>query len=56
MNSQPPTYTYDKEADVLYVSFIPGEEATAAVELNENILLRLHRVERRAIGLTFNDF
>ncbi len=51
-----PTYSYDKEADVLYVSFAPGEKATAAVELNENVLLRFNRAEKRAIGLTLMDF
>jgi uncharacterized protein YuzE len=51
-----PTYQYDQEVDVLYVSFVPGEKATAAVELNDNILLRFNRVEQRAIGLTFMDF
>ena len=51
-----PTYDYDKEADILYISFSPGEKATTAVELNENILLRLNRDERRAIGLTLMDF
>ena len=49
-------YDYDKEADVLYISFSPGEIPTAAVELNENILLRFNRDERRAIGLTLMDF
>ena len=51
-----PTYSYDKEADVLYISFSPGEKATAAVELNENILLRFNRAEKRAVGLTLMDF
>ena len=51
-----PTYSYDKEADVLYVSFAPGERSTAAVELNENILLRFNRAEGRAVGLTLLDF
>lgn len=51
-----PTYSYDKEADVLYISFSPGEKATAAVELNDNILLRFNRTEKRAIGLTLMDF
>lgn len=50
------TYDYDKEADVLYISFSPGENATAAVELNDNILLRFNRAERRVIGLTLMDF
>ncbi|MEW5989578.1 MAG: DUF2283 domain-containing protein [Chloroflexota bacterium] len=53
---QIPTYSYDNEADVLYISFSPGEKATAAVELNDNILLRFNRAERRAIGLTLMDF
>jgi predicted nucleic acid-binding protein len=29
------TDSYDKDADVLYVSFAPGEKATTAVELND---------------------
>lgn len=55
MNNKP-TYSYDKEADVLYISFSPGEKATSAVELNDNILLRFNRTEQRAIGLTLMDF
>jgi len=54
--SQIPTYSYDKEADVLYISFAPGEKATAAVELNDQILLRFNRAEKRAVGLTLMDF
>ncbi|RIK43729.1 MAG: DUF2283 domain-containing protein [Chloroflexi bacterium] len=54
--SNTPSYSYDKEAYVLYISFSPGEKATAAVELNDNILLRFNRAERRAIGLTLMDF
>ncbi|MFQ5864292.1 MAG: DUF2283 domain-containing protein [bacterium] len=50
------TYHYDKEVDVLYISFSPGEKATTAVGLNDNILLRLNRDEKRAIGLTLMDF
>jgi uncharacterized protein YuzE len=53
---QKPTYSYDKEADVLYISFSPGEKAATAVELNDNMLLRFNRVEKRAIGLTLMDF
>ena len=51
-----PTYDYDKEADVLYVCFVPGETATSAVELNDNILLRFNRANKRAVGLTLMDF
>ncbi len=50
------TFSYDKEADVLYISFAPGEQATAAVELNDNVLLRFNRAEKRAVGLTLMDF
>ncbi len=53
---QEPVYSYDKEVDVLYISFSPGERATSAVELNANILLRLNRQEKRAVGLTLMDF
>jgi uncharacterized protein YuzE len=49
-------YYYDEEVDILYVSFSEGEKASAAVELNDNILLRFNRAEKRAIGLTLMDF
>jgi len=55
MNKEP-VLSYDKEANVLYISFSPGEKATTAVELNDNILLRFNRAEKRAIGLTLMDF
>jgi len=51
-----PMYSYDKEADVLYISFAPGETPTAAVELHDNILLRFNLAAKRAIGLTLMDF
>jgi uncharacterized protein YuzE len=51
-----PTYAYDKEADILYISFAPGETPTAAVELHNNILLRFNLAEKRAVGLTLMDF
>ena len=51
-----PTYSYDKEADILYISFAPGEKPTAAVELNDNILLRFNLTEKRVVGLTLMDF
>ncbi len=54
--SQAPTYSYDNEADVLYISFAPGETPTAAVELHDNILLRFNLTEKRAVGLTLMDF
>ena len=55
-NGARPTYSYDKEADVLYISFAPGETPTAAVEFNDNILLRFNLAEKRAVGLTLMDF
>ena len=56
MTVENPVYSYDKDADVLYISFCPGEKATTAVELNDAILLRLNREERRAVGVTLMDF
>jgi uncharacterized protein YuzE len=56
MKNRKTTFSYDKEADVLYISFAPGEKPTAAVELNSNILLRFNREEERAVGLTLLDF
>ena len=50
-----PTYFYDQEGDILYVSFYPGEKGTG-VELNGNILLRFDKEKKRALGLTFFDF
>jgi len=54
--SQNPTYFYDEDVDVLYISFSPGEKATGAVGLHDNILLRFNFAEKRAIGLTLMDF
>lgn len=54
--NQEPHYSYDKEVDILYISFSPGEKAVTAVELNDNILLRFNKAEKRAIGLTLMDF
>jgi uncharacterized protein YuzE len=49
------SFNYDEISDTLYVSFEPGEKATG-VELNEHILLRLNKNERRAVGLTFFEY
>jgi uncharacterized protein YuzE len=54
--AEAPTYSYNEEADVLYISFAPGEIPTAAVELHDNILLRFNLTERHAVGLTLIDF
>ncbi|GAB4426310.1 MAG: hypothetical protein Fur0044_24350 [Anaerolineae bacterium] len=50
-----PTFNYDELSDTLYVSFAPGEGATG-IELNDHILLRINKPERRAIGLTFFEY
>lgn len=41
------TYSYDEQADVMYISFYPGEKATTSVLLTDHILLRLNYSERR---------
>ena len=38
-----------------HVSFAPGKKATG-IELNDHILLRINKAERRAIGLTFFEY
>lgn len=50
-----PNFNYDEISDTLYISFNPGEKATG-IELNDHILLRVNKKERRAIGLTFFDY
>ena len=50
-----PIFNYDEMSDTLYVSFHPGEKATG-IELNDHILLRINKNERRAIGLTFFEY
>ena len=50
-----PVFNFDEMSNILYVSFGPGEEATG-IELNDHILLRINKNERRAIGLTFFEY
>lgn len=50
-----PVFHYDEVSDTLDVSFGSGEAATG-IELNEHILLRINKQERRAIGLTFFEY
>ncbi|MBX2999853.1 MAG: DUF2283 domain-containing protein [Caldilineaceae bacterium] len=49
------TLKYDEPSDTLYISFAPGEKATG-IELNENLLLRVNKAERRAVGLTIFNY
>lgn len=46
---------YEEEGDILEIVF-DGVEATCAVELTDNIVLRFHSQQRRAAGLTLLDF
>ncbi len=50
-----PVSNYDEASDTLYVSFSPGEKGTG-IELNDHILLRISKAERRAVGLTFFEY
>jgi uncharacterized protein YuzE len=50
-----PIFNYDEISDTLYVSFSPGEHATG-IELNDHIILRINKHERRAIGITFLEY
>ena len=50
-----PIINYDETSDALHVSFEPGVQATG-IELNENILLRIDKNRRKAIGLTFFNY
>lgn len=47
--------SYDEMSDTLYVSFEAGEKATG-IELNNNILLRIDKDKRKAIGVTIFDY
>jgi len=46
---------YDETSDTLYMSFIPGVKATG-IELNEHILLRIDKENRKAVGITFLNY
>jgi uncharacterized protein YuzE len=50
-----PIFNYDEISDALHVSFSPGEHATG-IELNDHIILRINKHERRAIGITFLEY
>jgi uncharacterized protein YuzE len=50
-----PVINYDEMSDTLRISFEPGAKATG-IELNDNILLRIDKTERKVIGLTFLNY
>ena len=54
-NMAKPNFNYDEISDTLYISFEPGAEATG-IELNDHILLRINKRERRAIGVTLFEY
>jgi len=51
-----PIYNHDREGDILYISFSPGEKEKTAVKLTYDILLRFNRAEKRAIGITILNY
>ena len=50
-----PNFKYDEISDTLNVLFVENANATG-IELNENILLRVDLVGKRAIGLTLFNY
>ncbi|HEU4556247.1 MAG TPA: DUF2283 domain-containing protein [Longimicrobium sp.] len=50
-----PEIFYDEPVDTLYLAFFPGEKATG-LRLNNHIVLRVDKHNRRAIGITVLDF
>lgn len=50
-----PIFNYDESSDTLYISFAPGEKGTG-IQLNDNLLLRINKAERRALGLSVFNY
>jgi uncharacterized protein YuzE len=50
-----PIFNYDEVSDTLYISFEPNVKATG-IELNDHILLRINKSDRKAVGLTFFEY
>ena len=50
-----PLMKYDDISDTLYISFAPGEKGTG-LALNENLLLRVNKAERRAVGVSIFNY
>jgi uncharacterized protein YuzE len=48
-------FSYDQQADVLYIAFDKGRKASS-VSLNDNLLLRFDAQTGEAVGLTVLDF
>ncbi|MCP4112014.1 MAG: DUF2283 domain-containing protein [Desulfobacteraceae bacterium] len=50
-----PVIKYDEISDSLYITFEPGKPATG-IELNDQILLRIDKDNRKAVGITIFDY
>ena len=50
-----PSFNYDEESETLYVSFDPGKKATG-IELNDQMLLRINKHEKKAVGVTLFNY
>ncbi len=48
-------FSYDQRADVLYIAFDKGRQASS-VSLNDNLVLRFDAQAGEAVGLTILDF
>ena len=55
MNMTQPNFNCHEASDTLYISFVPGEQATG-IELAPHILLRLNKQDRKAVGITFLEY
>jgi len=50
-----PVIKYDETSDALYITFEVGKPATG-IELNEQILLRIDKDDKKAVGITIFDY
>ncbi len=48
-------FKYDEVGDTLYITFVPGKKATG-IALNDQLLLRVDRATRQAVGVTIFDY
>lgn len=50
-----PVFKYDEVADTLSITFVPGKKATG-IALNDQVLLRVDKQARQAVGVTIFDY
>ena len=48
-------FKYDEVGDTLYITFVPGKKATG-IALNDQLLLRIDKLTRQAVGVTIFDY